>query len=285
VAEPRQPLTALTALTDEALAGFLRDLGASLAFPPADAEPGRPDLAARARARIVAGEAGSGAAGARGGGRRFWFGLRPMRRGLVLAIAALLILAAIVGAVGLGLPGLRIIFGDVPSPGPVASPSSLGPLGSQLGIGSPLPLADVERLAGLDLILPPDPAIGPPDVAYLAGERANLVWAGRPGLPATGEHGVGLLISEFNGHVDAGYYQKILGMETTVTPVTIDGSPGYWIGGRPHFFYYVDPTGRFVDDSHREVGDVLIWSTSKVTYRLESGLDMAGAIRLAESLN
>jgi hypothetical protein len=30
---------------------------------------------------------------------------------------------------------------------------------------------------------------------------------------------------------------------------------------------------------------VLIWSTGEVTYRLESGLDMERAIRLAESLD
>ena len=210
-----------------------------------------------------------------------------MRRSLVLALAALLILAAIAGAVGLGLPGLRIIFGDVPSQRPTASAvasSPLGPLGSELGLGTALPLAEVEQLAGLDLILPTDPAIGPPDVAYLGGARATLVWASRPALPATSEPGIGLLISEFEGHVETGYFEKILDSGTTLTRVTVNGSPGYWISGDPHFFYYVDARGNFVDDTHRAVGDVLIWSTGEVTYRLESGLDMAGAISLAESL-
>jgi hypothetical protein len=284
VAETRQPLLALS---DESLARILGDLGGSIAYPSAAAEPGGVDLAARARARIVALDVQPSP----GGGRwrfGFGFGSRPVRRGLVLAIALLLVLAAIAGAVGLGLPGLRIIFGTVPSAAPTASaarPSSLAPLGSELGLGSALPVAEVERIAGLDLILPTDPAIGPPDVAYLAGQRATLVWASRPGLPATGDHGVGLLISEFNGHVEAGYYQKILSNGTKLTRVTVDGSPGYWISGPPHFFYYIDPNNEVVDDAHREVGDVLIWSTGVVTYRLESGLDMEGAIRIAESLD
>lgn len=292
MAESRQQLLTLS---DEAFADALRNLGSSVAFPSAGAEPGQTDVAARARARIVALDIQHG----RTGGRPWsGFGLRPMRRGLVLALAALLVLAAIAGAVGLGLPGLRIIFGDVPSPTASAPPSgssspsgsarassSLAPLGSSLGIGRALPLAEVERLAGFDVLLPSDPAIGEPDVAYLAGERAALVWATRPGLPPTEAAGIGLLISEFQGRVDDGYIQKILDSDTELTPVTVNGSPGYWIHGDPHYFFYIGPDGKAVDDSHRVVGDVLLWSTGDVTYRLESGLGIDAAIRLAETLN
>ena len=273
----------LNAISDETLSDALRELGTSIAFPSPTGERGQSDLAARARARIVALDVRPG-----GGGARRWFGFggRPMRRGLVLAVAALLVLAAVAGAVGLGLPGLRIIFGDVPSPSPTASqprPSSSAPLGSDLGIGTALPLAEVERLAGFDLVLPPG-EIGPPDVAYLAGERAALVWATRPGLPPTQAAGVGLLISEFRGRVESGYFSKILGGGTKLTRVTINGSPGYWIDGDPHFFYYIGADGESVDDTHRVVGDVLMWTAGEVTYRIESGLDMDAAIRLAESL-
>jgi hypothetical protein len=288
VAESRQQLQTLS---DEALGDALRSLGRSVALPSASGEPGQSDVAARARVRIVALDIHPGRTGTR---RWFGLGLRPMRRGLVLALAALLVLAAIAGAVGLGLPGLRIIFGDVPSPRPTvsAAPSagsasasaSLAPLGSSLGIGTALPLADVERLAGFDVLLPSDPAIGPPDVSYLSGERAALVWATRPGLPPTEAEGIGLLISEFQGHVDDGYVQKILNSDTKLTPVTVSGSPGYWIHGDPHYFFYIDRDGKPVDDSHRVVGDVLMWRTGDVTYRLESGLGMDDAIRLAESL-
>jgi hypothetical protein len=103
-------------------------------------------------------------------------------------------------------------------------------------------------------------------------------------LPADPDYGVGLLLSEFRGHVDDGYYQKTLSSSAQVTPVTVNGHSGYWISGAPHFFYYVDPSGKAVDDTHRIVGDTLIWSDGEVTYRLESQLPMAAAIRLAESL-
>lgn len=281
MAESRQQLQTLS---DEALGRVLNDFSASVAFPSGAGEAGRPDVAARARAQILA----LGTRPAPVGGRRpFGIHLRPMRRGLVLALAALLILAAIAGAVGLGLPGLRLVFGDAPSPRPsataTATSASPGPLGSNLGLGAALPLADVERLAGIDFILPTDPTIGPPEAAYISGRRAALVWSSGPGLPATSSDGVGLLVSEFRGLVESGYYEKLITSNTVVTRVTVNGSPGFWISGEPHFFYYVDPDGDRVEDTHREVGNALIWSTGEVSYRLESGLDMAEAIRLAES--
>jgi hypothetical protein len=153
-----------------------------------------------------------------------------------------------------------------------------------MGLGTNVSLEEAARIAGLELILPPDPAIGPPEEAYVFVNRAALVWPERPGLPADPATGVGLLLSEFRGTVDEGYYQKTLESETQVVPVTVNGDRGYWIGGPPHFFYYVDPTGRAVDDTHRSVGNTLIWSDGDVTYRLESQLGMDEAIRLAESL-
>ena len=286
--ESRQPLHAIS---DETLGGALRDLGSSLAFPSAGA-PGRPDLATMARARIVE----RGIRPSRTGTRR-WFGLgvRPMRRSLVLAVAALLVLAAIAGAIGLGLPGLRIIFGDVPSPRPTATataPRSAGPsvspspspLGSGLGLGSAVTLATAEERAGFDLVLPTDPVIGPPDIAYVVGQRVNLVWATRPKLPDTDVDGVGLLISQFEGRVDPGLYNKIIDSGSTLTRVTVNGSQGWWISGAPHFFFYIDPNGKSVEDSHRQVGDTLIWTAGDVTYRLESSLGMEAAVSLAESL-
>jgi hypothetical protein len=281
VAEPRG---ALAAMDDLALEGVLRDLSTTLAYPSAGT-PGA-DIAARVRQRIVA------SARAPGGGRSplGWLRDRPVRRSLLVAIAALLVLAAVVGAVGLGVPGIRIFFGGATPPPSVASPSLFpsgageDTLGQALGLGTRLPIDEAERLAGIDLVLPTDPAIGPPAGAFLFANRVALVWPERPGLPADPATGVGLLISEFRGDVDEGYYSKTLDSDAQVTPVTVTGNPGYWISGPPHFFFYVDPSGRSVDDTHRLVGDTLIWSDGDVTYRLESQLGMEEAIRLAESL-
>lgn len=273
----------LGGLDDDALAAALRDLGGAIDVPLAATPAGGWDLAARTRMRIEASGTGP---------RRGWFGRagrRPLRRGLVLALAALLVLAAIAGAVTAWLPGIRIVFGDGPPPTAATSPSGaigspLGPIGSALGLGTNVSLGEAEALAGIELVLPPDPAIGPPDTVFVNARRASLVWAPRPGLPAAGSDGIGLLISEFRGVVDDGYYQKVLRAPATVTEVTVDGARGYFISGPPHYFVYVDEDGRDVDDSHRVVGDTLIWSRGDVTYRLESGLGMDAAIQLAGSL-
>jgi hypothetical protein len=271
-------------MDDAALEGALRDLAPAVAYP--SAATGTGDIAAAVRQRIVAtppARAGTGLFG--------WIGRRPLRRSLLVAVAALLILAAVAGAIGLGVPGIRIFFGGPTPPAATQTPAAQtpkpapsNPLGIALGLGTAVSLDDAARFTGVDFILPPDPAIGPPDVAYTLANRAALVWGARPGLPADPDTGIGLVLSEFRGNVDQGYYAKTLGAGTTVTPVTVNGHPGYWISGEQHFFYYVDPSGRDHDDSHRVVGDTLIWSDGGTTYRLESKLAKDDAIRLAESL-
>jgi hypothetical protein len=271
-------------MDDAAFETVLRDLGSALAYP----SPGSvgTDIASHVRERL-AGEPRIRP------GRFGWIGARQVRRSLVVAIAALLILAAVAGAVALGVPGIRIQFGGPTPPphtaapstgGPSATPSQLAAVGQSLGLGTEVSLDDAERLAGIDLVLPADPAIGPPDAAYLFANRVALVWGERPGLPADPATGVALLINEFRGTVDEGYYTKVLDTDATVRPVTVAESKGYWISGSPHFFFYRDPTGKFVDETAREVGDTLIWSDGDVSYRLESMLDMEDAIAIAESL-
>jgi hypothetical protein len=282
MSEPRP----LAAFDDATLDLALRELAPSIAWPAPVSGPS--DVASRVRQRLVA----VGATGpAARSGPLDWLRARPVRRGLLVAIALLLVLAAVAGAVGLGVPGIRIIFGG-PTPSfasptaPAASPKAgaSNPLGIGLGLGTAVSLEDAERIGGFDLTLPTDPQIGPPDQAYVFVNRVALVWSERPGLPADADSGVALVLNEFLGSVDRGYYEKALESETKVTPVTVDGHPGYWISGQPHFFYYVDPSGRPVDDSHRMVGDTLIWSDGDVTFRIESQLGMDEAIRLAESL-
>lgn len=279
-------------MDDAALAGALGDLAAAVAYPSVSAGP--TDIAAVVRQRLVAEPPPRESSGIRD-----WIGRRPVRRSVLVAIAAILVLAAIAGAVGLGLPGIRIVFGGPtpsaptatpsPSPSPTQLPGSTTPaasipVGLTMGLGTAVSLEEAARIGGLDLVLPTEPAIGAPDAVYTLANRVALVWSQRPGLPADPDYGVGLLLSEFRGHVDDGYYQKTLSASAQVTPVTVNGHSGYWISGAPHFFYYVDPSGKAVDDTHRIVGDTLIWSDGEVTYRLESQLPMAAAIRLAESL-
>jgi len=284
-------------LTDMELGATLRGLAPAIAWPVGGGA-GEPDLATVVRGRVESMPVP---------GRDRWAGLRstrwprpsgrPARRALVLALVALLAVAAIAGAVGLGLPGLRLILGEArPTPQPTLAPASEtpsspspGPLGRALRLGETLDPNDPAGLddrAGFHVSLPDDPDLGPPDAAWiddLKGGQVTLLWATRDGLPATSERDVGLLLGQFRGTVDSGFFSKIISGETTVEPVRVTGNRGYWLSGAPHVFFWEGPDG-FVDDPRRSVGDVLLWSDGSITYRLETSLGRDEAIRIAESM-
>jgi hypothetical protein len=237
----------------------------------------------------------------RSSSRARWSILRPVRRSLILAVAVLLALAVIAGAVGLGLPGLRLILGPPPPEAtPIAtadgslrgSPSATPggtprPPGSSLGLGRPVAISEVTPLTGIRVALPTVAGIGAPDAVYVDRGRGNqiaYVWAPGPALPATSEPGIGLIVMRFDGRIDQGFYEKAIDSGTTVEPVTVRGARGFWISGAMHYFFYVRPDGSVVDDGRRWVGDALIWNDGLSTYRIESALGKAATIAVAESV-
>ena len=235
---------------------------------------------------------------------------RSFRRSLVLAVAAVLVVAAIVGAVGLGLPGLRIITappsptGSEPpaaagSPPPssssgLASPSTPGAPsvsgapgapGSGLGLGVQTTLADARQRSSFPLLLPTDPRLGPPDTVWVdTVGRVTLVWARRAGFPDTIVPGVSVIVSEFPGSIDPGYFEKILNPDTRIEQVRVDQASGYWISGAPHDFIYVNPSGEPDFDSRRQAGDTLAWSMNGVTYKMETGLGEDSTVAIAAGM-
>jgi hypothetical protein len=282
--------------TDAELEAALRSLAPAVGWPSASGRPGEPDLAATVRARIQAAPPSRIPASGRvrGDGWRIWT-WRPARRALVLALVALLAIVAIVGAIGLGLPGLRITLGLPPpgvSPLPSLEPSASPPrgdLGASLGLGEPLDAHDAAGLdarAGFHVRWPTDPAVGAPETAYIddrTGGQVTLLWPTRAGLPPTLEPGVGLLLSQFQGAVEEGFFTKAVHGGTTVDRIQVDGQDGFWLHGDPHVFFWQSADG-FVDDRRRWVGDVLLWAEGPITYRLETSLGRDAAIRIAESM-
>lgn len=285
-------------IPDNELEAALRGLRPTIAWPVAVALPGGPDLAATVRARIET----------MPDPRRVertstvlsgWRSLswRPARRALVLALVALLAVVAIAGALGLGLPGLRIILGEAPATAPPSVRATLEPgpsptaeiLGGSMNLGDPLDPGDSTALdarAGFPVRWPADPALGAPDAIYVDDAKdgqITLVWATGPDLPATLEPGVGLLLSQFRGTVESGYFNKVVDGGTTVERVRVADRGGFWLSGDPHVFFWEGSDG-FVDDPRRWVGDVLLWSDGELTYRIETALGRDEAIRLAESM-
>lgn len=284
---------------DAALEDALRSLATAIDWPtaaplaPSGATTG-PDVATRVRVRLTSGE--------RARPSRPWWRLsnRPIRGALVLALVALLALAIVAGAVGLGLPGLRFILGEppasvLPSPTPVpsATPSDLPtpPLpavtGSRMGLGRHVALEDVEPQTGVPVRLPAEVRLGPPDTVWIDSNKFDqiaYVWAADEDLPETSERGVGLVLMRFAGRSDEEFYQKVIGMGNTLQTVTVDGHDGFWITGEIHFFFYVRPGVGNVDDTRRWVGDALVWNDGEATYRIESALGRDATIEVAESI-
>jgi hypothetical protein len=280
---------------EQALAAELRSLAIWIDFGPGVAATApSSDPAHLASLRIQA--ARDRAARRRRNWRPFAGRLPPVRRSLVLAIVAVALLAAIVGAIGFGVPGIRIFFtGATPTPSgapttaptaiaSTAAPTPSGPLGADLDLGFLTTTAEAPTLTDFGVPRPTDPAVGPPDTIWSREGRLTLVWRSGPSMPPTQAPGIGLLLSEFRGSVDRDFFGKMIGTGTTLTPVNVGGSAGYWIAGALHDFFYLDANGRVVNDGRRVVGDPLIWTRGPITFRLETSAGQEAAIRIAESI-
>ena len=272
----------LRSMSDDELARALGSLASAVAWPQPRPAPDGPDLATRVRARIVAEPPRA---------PRRWPSIAPARRSLVLAIVALVVLAAVAGAVAFGVPGIRLIFGEprgTPPPAiatPAPTPSgSAPPAGSSLELGELVDPTTAAARAGFPVRLPNDPALGAPDAVYLSErDEVAMVWAPTDDLPPTVESDIGLLIMQFRGSVSPEPIGKIISSGTTVEPVRIaDG--GYWIAGDPHTYFYISPEGEHIEEGRRWVGDALIWQDGDMTYRIETSQGKDAAFRIAESL-
>jgi hypothetical protein len=160
--------------------------------------------------------------------------------------------------------------------------------GASLQLGRAMGLEEVESAAPFEVLVPAE--LGPPDAVYvgnvaLRGQVA-FVYAARDGLPASPLlNGAGLLVTQNRGEPDEGLAHKIVDTsDATVESVDVDGSPGVWISGEPHIFWYVAPDGTFITDSRRLVGDTLAWERDGVLYRIEGAITLERALEIARSL-
>lgn len=263
----------------------LADLASVLDFPPT------PDLASGVGARLrgrPASDAAPRDAAPRPSVRR------SLPRALLLAAALVLALVGGVVAVRYGLELLSIESGPLPtvSPGPSGrpspSPAASDPLGTGLGLGLATDLDAIADDVAFPVLVPA--ALGPPDAVYLGGAalrgQVAFVYAARDDLPASRLlDGAGLLVTQNLGATDQGLAHKLADTRlATVEPVDVDGAPGVWISGEPHFFWYLAPSGAIIEDSRRLVGDTLVWERDGVLYRIEGAIDLERALAIARSM-
>jgi hypothetical protein len=232
----------------------LREAGAAAAWPAT------PDFAAAVVPRIEGVtplQAGDGPRRTR----------RRLRRPLVVAIAALLLLAS----TALAIPAVRdwlglstVEVGRVPRPLPETP-------GKRLGLGMSLPLDVARAKLGFAPVIPS--GLGKATVYY-------------DPIPAGGQLGLvyphGIVITELQGHLTP-YLAKFIPPGTTVDRLTINGDRALWIHGALHQYAYADRTGAIRTDSVRTAGDVLLWRRGDLLIRIEGARSRQQAIAIAAS--
>lgn len=208
---------------------------------------------------------------------------RPGRR-VALALAAVLILAGTAVAGGLLVRGVRILIApEATTPPP--SPTVTGPLGEVLFLGERTTLDEARRLVDFEVLVPRAPGF-PKPVTYVddepPGGRVSLVYPAGPDLPMAQEAGIGMLVMQFRGRIEAPFLEKQIRADQ-VQEVEVRGTAGYWIEGE-HTLVYLDERGEPHEERSRLAGNTLLWQQGDVTLRLESALPMEEAIRIAESM-
>lgn len=207
------------------------------------------------------------------------------RRRTLIALAATAVAVGSVAAIApareavlrfFDIGGVRVVT----TTSPTAVPASTDASGSANPLGAPISLADARARAPFPLRLPTIPGTAPDRVLVQTPPRGGayaLIWHDAAGV-AGGE----LIVTQFPGRLVA---EKTLdpGL-TTVQPVDVDGTRGYWLTGGPHTIGYLDNAGAFRTETTRSVGDVLIWERSGVTYRVEGAAGLAQGLRVAASL-
>ncbi|CAA9578332.1 MAG: hypothetical protein AVDCRST_MAG88-3042 [uncultured Thermomicrobiales bacterium] len=265
----------------------LRDLGPRLAFPPT------PDLASTVRERLATGPAP----------RRplaFLFPLASAPSGvrrLALVVLALLVLGAVflllspggrrAVAERLGLRGIIIVYPTAIPPGATSTPQPTpAPIGSGWGFGERVGLDEARGRVAYRILVPSLPELDAPDEVYVGappvGGQVALVWRSRPGLPAA--PGPGLLVTQFRGEINPGFFQKGIAPGTRVEEVRPNGGLGYWIDGAPHLFFYRDHGGLVREERLRLAGNTLLWEQEGLTFRIEGAATKEDALRIAASL-
>ena len=211
--------------------------------------------------------------------------VRTNRRFVLAAAAALLI------AITLAFTWLTLhtTIYRVPNP---PTPSALPPgrVGSNLDLGTPTTLSAAQAEVSWKIVVPP--SLGHADAVYLkpaasggpSGGEVSLVYANAPGVQASAQTGVAVLVTEARGAVNENFFVKIIGPDTQVEQVSVNGHPGYWVAGHPHDFAFSDANGNFYMEQMRLAANTLVFDDNGTIVRIEGAMTKAQALKLAGSL-
>ena len=275
----------------------MADLGAELRELPV-AWPDTPDVAAAVAARIAA-EADAAPAG-RGAARRRPTLPRPRaaspRRGprpraawrpavayglAALAAAFALTMAASPDARSAVLEWLGLRSVRVERREPSAPPPRPGTLGSGLGLGTPVTLAEA-RARHPFLRLPAAEGLGAPDALYADGRGVALVYGARGGYARSPETGAALLVQELPARVGP-LVMKAIGPDSRLERLRVDGAPAYFIAGS-HGFAFEDDAGVSFEDERLAGNTLLVERADGLLVRVEGAITRDRAVAVARSI-
>lgn len=270
---------------DAAIEAALADLAQHLRYPPT------PPLGVAVRRRLAAAPAPPPSS---------WLRLPPFRVRLALAAVALLLTA---GAAGLLSPTVRTVIAErlgflgidihylrvIPTVAPISDATGRAlPAGIRLGLGQLTTMAEARERVSYPVLVPSLLELAEPDEVYVSEAppgHLTLVYFPRPGLPATPETQVGLLLTQFDGSLVRGGFGKGLGPGTELEEVEVNGAYGLWIHGNPHaVFGYQDARGELRIEPTRLAGNTLLWQRSSHVLRLEGAQSKSEMLRIATSV-
>jgi hypothetical protein len=176
----------------------------------------------------------------------------------------------------LGLKSVRVERRE-----PVAPRPSPGTLGSGLGLGTPVTLAEARERSPF-LRLPEAAGLGRPDAIYLGGESVSLVYGEREGYARAGSTGAALLVQEFPARVEP-FIEKSLGMGADLERLRVDGAPAFFITGAHGFAYESDAGGGF-EDQRLAGNTLLVERPDGLLLRVEGELERDAAVAIARSV-
>jgi hypothetical protein len=258
-------------VSDAVLEAALRDVGRHLAWPPT------PDLAPAVRLQV---ERGAEVA---------TLPRRHVRRGLVLAAAALFVVLAGTLALSPGLraailrfftlPGVTIEVDETAPPGDPSPDVGVEPF-----LGRRVALDEARREVLFPVAVPA--ALGEPDEVYLLGGGARalvtLAYRDAPGVPVDPETGYAVLLTQLRGRPTESLIKKT-DLEAGVVPLDVNGEQGYFVRGE-HLVYVQAPGADPIPDEPRIAGNTLLWTRGPATLRLEANVSLDRALDIARTV-
>jgi hypothetical protein len=153
-----------------------------------------------------------------------------------------------------------------------ATPTPLSAL-VESGVAEAVPLGVVAAETGFLPALPP---------AFGTAEHAYVVRYGGESVGVLEYESFELWQAQLEGSAGFG---KGIAEGSIFEDVLVGGVPGHWLSGGPHFVWYNDRFGRYIDASSRLVEkNTLIWRTDYAFYRIETDLPLEDALKIAVTL-